>query len=220
MAIYTPRGLKIRLSQAYAFALMARLFPRIDAFRVLQLTEEVENLASLATFIAGVVAFASRLDPVMVGFVVGVTCFGFKMSHLFGFGLFIPPFTLKLLLPLSRVYSCFSGYGILFIALLVFGFFMVGWQGVVAFIVARVAAGCLAGGIGLAYAKSVFKKTGISITASERSFFHAYQLSADRVGVTRSLEVAEKEMTPENWQHVYRDLTIKWPVVAARFTPD
>jgi len=216
MAIYTPRGLKIRLGQAYVFALMARLFPSIDAFRVLQLTEEVENLASLATFIAGVVAFAARLDPVMVGVVVGVTCFSFKMSHLFG--LFIPPF--KLLLPLSRVYSWFSGYGVFFVALLVFGFFMVGWQGVVAFIVARVTAGWLAGGIDLAYAKFVFNKTGIVITASERSFFHAYRLSADQVGVTRSLEVAEEEMKPENWQHVYTDLTIKWPVVAARFTPD
>jgi hypothetical protein len=216
MAIYTPRGLKIRLGQAYAFALMARLSPRIDAFRVLQLTEEVENLASLATFIAAVVVFAARLDPAMVGIVVGVTCFGFRMSHLFG--LFIPPF--KLLLPLSRVYSWFSGYGIFLVALLVFAFVMVGWQGVVAFVVARIAAGGLAGGIDLAYARFVFKKTSIAITASERSFFHAYRLSADQVGVTRSLEVSEEEMKPENWQDVYADLMIKWPVVVARFTPD
>lgn len=216
MAIYTPRGLKIRLGQAYAFALMARLFPRIDAFRVLQLTEEVENLASLATFIAGVVAFAARLDPVTVGVVVGVTFFSFKMSHLFG--LFILPF--KPLLPLSRVYSWFSGYGILLIALLVFGFFMVGWQGVVAFVVARIATGWLLGGTNLAYARFVFKKTGIAITASERSFFHAYRLLADQVGVTRSLEVSEEEMKPENWLHVYTDLMSKWPVVTARFTSD
>jgi hypothetical protein len=215
MAIYTPHGLKIRLGQAYAFALMARLFPRIDAFLVLQLTEDVENLASLAVFIAGIVAFAVRLDPVMIGIVVSVTYFSFKMSHLFG--LFIPPF--KLLLPLCRVYSSFSGYGILLVTLLAFGFFMVGWQGVIAFIVARIAAGWLAGGIGLAYSKFIFNKTGIAITTSERSFFHAYRLLADQVGVTRSLEVADEEMKPENWQHVYADLTIKWPVVAARFTP-
>jgi hypothetical protein len=33
MALFTPRGLKIRMAQSYAFALMARLFPTYDAFR-------------------------------------------------------------------------------------------------------------------------------------------------------------------------------------------
>jgi hypothetical protein len=216
MAIYTPRGLKIRLGKPYAFALMARVFPKVDAFRVLQLTEEVENLASLATFIAGLVAFGLRLDPLTIGMVIGITYFSFKMSHLFG--LFIPPF--KLLLPLSRVYSWFAGYGVFLIGLLILGFFTVGWQGIAAFIVARVLASWLAGAIDLAYGRYVFKKTGVSITPSERSFFHAYRLSADQVGASRSLEVSEKEMQPDNWQEVFTDLMMKWPVVVSRFTPD
>jgi hypothetical protein len=216
MAIYTPRGLKIRLGRAYAFALMARLFPRVDAFRVLQLTEEVENMASLATFIAGMVAFAMRLDPLMIAVVVGATSFAFKMAHFLG--LFIAPF--RLILPLSRVYSLGAGYGVFFIGLLVFGLFTIGWKGVLAYVMGRIAAGALAGAIDLAYAKVVFDRTGISLTASERSFFHAYRLSADRIGATRSLEVSEEEMEPENWQAVFADLMVKWPVVVSRFTPD
>ena len=216
MAIFTPRGLKIRLGKAYAFALMARVFPRVDAFRVLQLTEEVENMAALATFIVGIVAFAMRLDPLIVAVVVGGTSLAFSMVHLLG--LFIPPF--KLILPLSRVYSWFAGYGVFLIGLLVFGFFTVGWKGVVAYIVGRIAACALAGAIDFAYAKAVFNKTGISMTASERSFFHAYRLSADSVGATRSLEVTDEEMDPENWEEVFTDLMIKWPVVVSRFTPD
>ena len=90
----------------------------------------------------------------------------------------------------------------------------------VAFVVSRVAATGLAEVIELLHSKSFFRKHGIWITASERSFFHAYRLLADRVGVTRSLEVADAEMEPEQWQAVYEDLTIKWPVVTARFTPD
>lgn len=39
MALFTPRGLKVRLPMSYAFALIARVYPRSDAFRVLQLTE-------------------------------------------------------------------------------------------------------------------------------------------------------------------------------------
>jgi len=216
MAIYTPRGLKIRLGRAYAFALMARLFPRVDAFRVLQLTEEVENMASLATFIAGIVAFAMRLDPLMIAIVVGATSFAFKMAHLRG--LFIPPF--KLILPLSRVHSLVAGYGVFLIGLLVFGFFTVGWKGVVGYVVGRIVASALAGAIDFAYTKMLFNKTGIYLTASERSFFHAYRLSADRVGATRSLEVTDEEMESENWEEVFTDLKVKWPRVVSRFTPD
>ncbi|MCX5647889.1 MAG: hypothetical protein NTX40_02155 [Planctomycetota bacterium] len=216
MAIYTPRGLKIRLPREYAFALMARLFPRKDAFRVLQMTEEVDNLASLAAFLAGVIVFVARLNPLAVGLVVGLTCLSFNVAHLVG--LFYPPF--GLLLPLSRVYSWVSGYGILLISLLVLGFLTVGWQGVVAFLIARIAAACIAGAIDLVYGKFVFKKAGVAITKSERSFFHAYRLLADQIGATRSLEVPDEEMNPENWMPVYLDLMTKWPVVVARFTPD
>lgn len=216
MAIYTPRGLKIRLGKAYSFALMSRLFPRVDAFRVLQLTEEVDNMASLATFVAGFVAFTMQLDPLMIAIIVGSTNFAFKMIHLFGF--FVPPF--KLILPLSRLYSLFTGYGVFIIGLLVFGFFTVGLKGIVALIVGAIVASALAGLIAFAYAKAMFNKTGIAITGSERSFFHAYRLSADRVGVTRSLEVSDEEMEPENWEKVFADLMQKWPVVVSRFSPD
>jgi hypothetical protein len=216
MAIYTPRGLKIRLDRAYAFALMARLYPHVDAFRLLQLTEEVENMGSVASFIAGIVAFALRLDPLMILVVVGATNFAFRMVHLLG--LFFPPF--NLILPLSRAYSLGAGYGVFLVGLLVFGFFTVGWKGVLAYIVARIAASVLAEATDFAYAKVIVKKTGIFPTASERSFFHAYRLMADRIGVTRSLEVTDEEMKSGNWEVVFKDLMVKWPEVVSRFTPD
>ncbi|MBN1511245.1 MAG: hypothetical protein JXB13_04465 [Phycisphaerae bacterium] len=216
MAIYTPRGLKIRLNVPYAFALMARLFPKVDAFHVLQLTEEVENLASAATAVVTAGVFVARLDPLTIGVATGTTWFAFKLSHLLG--LFIPPF--KTFLPLSRIFSWFAGYGIFFVLLVVLGLFTVGWQGVLAFIVARLTALWLAGLLDFIYGRFVFKKTGVSVTASERSFFHAYRLSADKVGASRSLDVSEDEMEPENWQPTYADLMLKWPVVVSRFTPD
>ncbi len=61
MALFTPRGLKVRLTKAYAFALMARVYPRTDAFRILQLTEEVENLPDTATYIAAMALFLGRV---------------------------------------------------------------------------------------------------------------------------------------------------------------
>lgn len=105
MALFTPRGLKIRLPTAYAFALMARVYPKTDAFRVLQLTEEVENLGSLAFFLAGLVVFSARLEPLLIAVVVFVTVAVFRLVHLCGF--FVPPFTM--LLPVSHIYSQISG---------------------------------------------------------------------------------------------------------------
>ena len=56
MPLYTPRGLKIRLPKSYAFALIGRLYGKETAFRVLKLTEEVENLGALAITIAALLA--------------------------------------------------------------------------------------------------------------------------------------------------------------------
>jgi hypothetical protein len=216
MALFTPRGLKVRLAKPYAFALMARVFPKADAFRVLQLTEEVENLPALAGFVAGIVAFSMRLPPIQIGIVVFSAVFVFRLIHLFG--LFIPPFTF--LLPVSRVYSFVAGYGVLLVGLLVFGFVVVGWQGVLAFIVARVSCGIIVWMIEIWWMRRVFQQVGFPFTASERSFFHAFRLLATRFDVSTDLHVPEHELAPARWEHVFIDLALKWPVVVGRFTDD
>lgn len=216
MAIFTPRGLKVRLPINYAFGLMARLFPDTDAFRVLQRTEEVENLAGLATLIAALTAFQLGLNPVMIGVVVATTSFVFKLVHLSG--LFIPPFTL--LLPVSRIYSWFSGYGFFLLGLLIFGWFAAGWLGILAYVLGRIVAATLVGVIDLWWGRFVFEETGVSVTASERSFFHAYRLEAKKLGRDLSLEVSDEEIDESSWMPTFLDLQMKWPVVTSRFTPD
>ena len=216
MALFTPRGLKLRLQLNYAFGLMARLYPETDAFRVLQRTEEVDNLDGLATFIAALTAFFLRLDPLMIGVVVASTSFAFKIVHLAGF--YIPPFTF--LLPVSRVYSWFSGCGVFLIGLLIFGWFVVGWQGCAAYFLGKITAAIAAGTIDLWWGRIVFQKTGVSVTTSERSFFHAYRLEADRLGRDLSLEVSDAELDETHWMPTFLDLQMKWPVVTSRFTTD
>lgn len=216
MALFTPRGLKVRLAKPYAFALMARVFPKADAFRVLQLTEEVENLPALAGFVAGVVAFSMRLPPIQICIVVFAAVFVFRLIHLFG--LFVPPFTF--LLPVSRIYSFVTGYGVLLIGLLVFGYFAAGWQGVLAFVVARVSCGFIVWPIEMWWMRRVHQQVGFPFTASERSFFHAFRLLANRFGVSTDLNVSDQELAPARWEHVLVDLALKWPVVVGRFTDD
>lgn len=214
MALFTPRGLKLRLPTAYAFALMARVYPHTDAFRILQLTEEVENLGALAAFLSGIVGFGLRLEPVQVGILVFVAGSVFNLIHLRG--LFTRP--VILLLSISRIYSFLSGYGALLIGLLIFGFFMVGWEGVLAFVGGRAVGGIVFSIIEFVRNKYFFNSTGIFISKSERSFLHAYRIEATRLGASTDLEVSDDELMPANWGEVFHDLETKWPVVVHRFT--
>ncbi len=216
MALFTPRGLKVRIATPYAFALMARVFPSIDAFRILQLTEEVENLPKLAGFTSGLVVFALRLPPLQNALVVFTAVAVFRLVHLFG--LFVPPFTL--LLPVSRVYSFVSGYGVLLVALLAFGLFTVGWRGVLAFLAARACCGLVFWLFELAWSRRSYRMIGFPFTASERSFFHAFRLAASRLGVSTDLHVPDEQLHRSHWEHVFSDLAVKWPIVVSRFTDD
>ncbi len=216
MAIFTPRGLKLRLPVNYAFALMARLHPKTDAFRVLQKTEEVENLGGLAVSVVSIVVFICRVDPIMIGAVVFGTSLVFNMIHRFGF--YVPPFTF--LFPISRVYSWFSGYGIYFIGVIVLGLFTVGWKGLLANFAGRALAGVVAGQINMSWGRKLFEQTGMSLTMSERSFFYAYRLEANKLGESISLDVEDHELDEEHWMPAYEHLEYEWPDVTARFTPN
>jgi hypothetical protein len=216
MALFTPRGLKVGVATPYAFALMARVYPRVDAFRVLQLTEEIENLSGLAAFICGLIVFGLRLPPLQIAAIVFATVAVFRLVHLLG--LFVPPFTF--LLPVSRIYSFVAGYGLFLAALLIFGFFTVGWRGVVTYVTARICCAVLFWFIELAWSRRSHRLTGFAFMASERSFFHAFRLAASRLGVSTDLHVPDEQLDRSQWEHVFTDLAVKWPVVVSRFTND
>jgi len=144
--------------------------------------------------------------------IVGV----FRLVHLFG--LFVPPFTL--LLPVSRVYGLVAGYGVLLVGLLAFGFFTLGWGGVLAFVAARGCCFVLFGPVELAWVRRANRMTGFPFTSSERSFFHAFRLAANRLGVSTDLHVSDEQLHPYHWEHVFSDLAVKWPIVVSRFTED
>ena len=216
MAVFTPRGLKLRLPTPYAFALIARVYPKTDAFRVLQTTEAVENLGALATILSALAAFSLRLTPVQIGIVVFAAVSVMRVVHLLG--LFIPPVTL--LLPVSRVYGVLRGYGVLLIGLLAFGLFQTGWAGVAGFVVGRLVSGAVFWIVEWQYSSHVHRKTGIYVSPSERSFFNAYRLEAKRLGVSTDITVTDDELATANWGASFEDLASKWPEVVGRFTVD
>jgi hypothetical protein len=198
----------------YAFPLIARLYPKVDAFRVLKTTEGIESLPTMAAFLSGLYCFLSRVEPMTTGIVTFIAYLAAVIINLRGF-YFIPG-----LIALGTFYSYVSGYGILLILLGVTGLFVAGWQSVLAFFVAKFFAWAVAQALEFIDAKRVFRLSGFVFTASERHFFNAYRLHASRLGITTDISVSEEEAREENWQVVLEDLAVKWPQVVARFTHD
>lgn len=66
--------------------------------------------------------------------------------------------------------------------------------------------------------KKVHSKTGLALTTSEKNFFNAYRLHANRLGKTTDITVSDEELKEENWNPVFEDLATKWPEVVNRFT--
>jgi hypothetical protein len=54
------------LPTAYAFALMARLYPRVDALRVLTTADALDLVPNALVVVFGLVAFLARLSPLQM----------------------------------------------------------------------------------------------------------------------------------------------------------
>ena len=212
MPIYTPRGLKVRLSIDYAFALTARLYPKVSAFEVLKTTEGIESLPQAFAFLAALTCFFFKLPPLQIGLVVFIVTFLFSLMTRYGFYVF--PSIVKI----GTIYSYLAGFGLLLILLCVVGFYLVGWRGVLAYFVARFLEGVIAKILDVRETRMYLREIGEPLTASERNFINAYRLHASKVGVTVDASVEDEEREKENWELTFMDLALKYPEVVARFT--
>jgi hypothetical protein len=212
VAIYTPRGLKIRLPTDYAFALMARLYPQVDAFGVLKTVEAIEETPPLLAYCAALACLASGVGfwPAVVA-MVGAGAVGIQMNML-GF------FRVPGLLRAARVYTYLTGYGVLFIGAMVLGYLNMGWQGPVAYLLGALIGELLEMVTDFRETKRVHGATGVVLTGSERAFVNAYRIHAQALGKPTDMEVAEAELEKAQWMPAYLHLAAEWPQIVSRFT--
>ena len=214
MAIYTPRGLKVRIAVPCAFGLMARLSPKVSPFRVLKTTEGLQSIPGLLALIAGLIAFSMDLPPIQVGLLVcGAQLLG-VLINLFGF------YVIPGLVSLATVFSYVAGYGILLAAIGLVGFFTVGWQGVLAFFIGKAAAGLASTVLGFWQTSRYHRLVGHAFTPSEVHFFNAYRLHASRIGVTTDIDLHEDETHEDQWGPTFAAFAAEWPEVVQRFRVD
>lgn len=221
--ILTPRGITIYLPRNYSFALIARLYPKVDAFNVLETTQGICRIHSAAGFITGLVCFLLALPPLQLAVWTFCVTFAFYLLRLFG--IFIIPG----MVVIPKIYSRFTGFGIVTIIILAVGLWRVGIVGTIAYVIARLIVEGLTilidrkAGANLGIKMGIdpaFANAGAMYLAPARDFVNAYKLYAVRFGVPVDIGVSEEELRTENWIHVWDDLTSKWPEVARRFPKD
>ncbi|NQV17290.1 MAG: hypothetical protein HQ534_01925 [Armatimonadetes bacterium] len=221
--IVLPRGIKIYLPRDYSFALMARLYPKVDAFKVLEKAQGIYRIHSAVGFITGLVYFLLQLPPLQIAVWTFCVTFAFYLLRLFGI-FFIPG---QVVIP--TIYSRFTGFGLITIIIFAVGLWRVGIIGTIAYIVARLVVEGLtmlidrkAGanfGVNMGM-EPAFAQAGAMYLAPAKDFINAYKLYAVRFGVPVDVEVSDEELRKENWIHVWDDLVRKWPQVALRFPKD
>jgi hypothetical protein len=222
MSIYTPRGLAINLPVSYAFALMQRLYPTVDAFKVLKTVEGLQSIPGVFTFVTGLVCFYLKVAPYQIG--LCIFCASVIGTVITLFGLTVPGLPV-----VGTLYSYVSGFGILFVVVVVYGFVAVGWQGVLALFVGRLLAAIINWVLASWNAKRLYARIDKRLFLPELNFLNAYRLHASSVLASPSMSfqefkkridvsVSQDEMKEENWKPCFQDLALKWPDVVRRFT--
>lgn len=211
MTLYTHRGLKLRLPIDYAFALMQRLYPTVDAFEVLKLTETIKHLPNALTLLTGVCTFALRLQPIDIFVCV------FLASVLAGVLVYFGLFQLIPIWRISYLLTNYSGFGVILPLVALIGFMLVGWKGVLAFFSAKVLSSLFKFAIDMIKMKIDHPNTGNFIASPERAFLFAYRYYSSKLGNKEITELSDNELETHSWNPVFNDLSRKWPEVVARF---
>jgi len=212
MAIFTPRGLKIRLPVNYTFGLLARLYPEVDAFKVLKTVEGIEYISYLITMSSALLSFYFHLNLMEIGLVVFITSiisFILSMKSLL---------LIKIFHTIATLFSYIAGFGLVTILIVLYGYFTVGIEGVGIFLLARFLAGLIK--LPISSKLATYHKDLGYLEDPEVYFIYAYKIWASKLAKSSEVILDKKELETENWSPVLNDLATKWPEVVRRFTVD
>ena len=218
--ILTPRGITIYLQKNYAFGLMARIYPSVNPFQVLEKTQGIYRIHSATAFIVGMICFLTSLSPINIGIITFVAIMVSFLMRIFGI-FFIPGIVI-----VPTLFSRYTGFGLYYLALLIVGLVFVGFWGTVSFFLARI----ITEGLTMFIENISGKRIGIMLDVDQatakagamyfapvRDFFNAYRLYALKYGASLDLKLSDEELKNDNWFPVWENLQKNWPMVANRF---
>lgn len=212
MAIYTPRGLKIRMKVEQAFGFIGRLYPDVTAWQVLKTTEGIASLPAAFGFITAIIILLLE-QPSPIIFIIKVVLAStagllFELIGIFPFRIY----------KVGEYYSYLAGYGVYLTIIFVLSFFVFGWMGPVLFMIAKTAA-MLIEMIADPLHENYFKKRtgGMSLTLAEIAFLNAYLIYARRYNKSLRILLEPEEPYSENALTSFEQLVTSWPELARKF---
>jgi hypothetical protein len=222
MAIFTPRGLKVNLDNRYCFALMKRLYPNITPFDVLKVTEAFELIKDIYIFIAIIISVLITNSFWLMGaIIVTISAIDSIIEHFYWRGPVLKKYSIGLFGGI--LFSYINGFFIYTAVVILIVYFKYGFFGIVAYFSARVVAYILDWIIAeiQSYTRRrqnlIYLKTlGTTLTKSERNFLNAYLFYSRERDIP--LNLTNQELDQQNWNEVYSDLKLNWPVIAGRIT--
>lgn len=224
MAIFTTRGLKIRLDNRYCFALMRRLYPTISAFKILKTAEGFELIKDIYILFAIIISTFLACSYWTFGIII--VCFSVLESVVEQFtwrGAFIKKYNLWL--NAAILFSYIDGFFIYTTLVCLIVYLKFNWYGIVTYFSAKIIAAIFDWLISLIESAIRHKQNllhlqtlGTTLTKSERNFLNSYLFYSKEKEIPLKLD--SHELDEQNWKMIYADLQKKWPVIAGRITWD
>lgn len=227
--IATPRGIAIPIPLDNSFCLIARLYPNVKPYTVLETTAGFYKMHSGVACIAAILCFYFRLAAWQIGGITFIaTLSGYFMSVLAMY----PPGLLRF----ARIYSLLTGYGFILVGLCIIGLLKVGLISTGVFWISRLLAEFVtvahANHLGRKYQKAIDPQNAQMATHllgwwsgwwsapdgfAVRCFGNAYATYARKLGVPIEAIASQEELNSGKWRDVLMEFAQEWPQVVRRF---
>jgi hypothetical protein len=213
MAIFTPRGLKIRLSKEESFSLMYRVTKAANVFNFLKTVEGIDTLPIVMTILSAYLCLLLDFNLTQAFFIVLGIRIVFGLLNILG----IVNYNL---VRICKLITYFQGFGILTILLGIVAYFVKGINWVYILIGAKFLGDTIIWVFELYEMRRFAKYHKVFVSSSERNFFTTYKLYAKKAGVTQSVSVSDEEIESGTWKVNYAFFELTWPEVTRRFTEE
>jgi hypothetical protein len=204
-AIFTPRGLHVRLPTHVAFALMAQLRPKVRPSKVLATTEAIEFTPTALSKLLALAGFALQLTPAAVA----VLC---------ALGRIVPNLVALAGVPrgsgwtaLGRLYRPLAGYGLTLVAVAALGALIAGPFAAVGFLIGTLVGGIVNMLVDFLLMRRADPRFRQPLSSTERFFLDALRLHA--AGSAQRLDLEQLPVTAEDgpWRAALTDYAAEYP---------
>lgn len=204
-AIFTPRGLHVRLPPDVAFGLMAQLWPKVRPSTVLATTEAVEFSPTAASKLLALLGFALQLTPVSIAILCAL---GRVVPNLLALaGLFRSVGWTAL----GRLYRPFAGHGMTLVVVAALGAVIAGPLAAMGFLVGTLVGGIMNLLVDFVLMRRLDPRFQLPLSSTERFFLGALRLHAADSGQSLDLRQPPTDDEDASWRAALADYAAEHP---------